>query len=47
MKTRLCIVRLLFAYAVRVWNLPQSRLCDYAVRCKGCAETIPAPVPTR
>ena len=31
---------------VPVWNLPSSRLCDYAVRCKRCAETIPAPVQT-
>src|ERR1700677_309904 len=36
--------RLIFAYNIQVWNLPQSRLCDFAVRCKGCGETIPAPV---
>jgi hypothetical protein len=29
-----------------VLNLLHSRLCDYAVRCKGCAESIPAPVAT-
>ena len=29
-----------------MWNLPQPRLCDFAVRCKGCSETIPAPVET-
>ena len=38
--------RLMFAYTVPVWNLPQSRLCDFAVRCKGCGETVPAPVGT-
>jgi hypothetical protein len=38
--------RLLFAYTSAVWNLPTSRLCDYAVRCKACGETIPAPVET-
>ena len=37
---------LIFAYTVPVWNLPQARLCDFAVRCKGCGETIPAPVGT-
>ena len=39
-------LRLIFSYTVPVWNLPQSRLCDFAVRCKGCSETIPAPVET-
>ena len=29
-----------------MWNQPPSRLCDFAVRCKGCGETIPAPVGT-
>ena len=29
-----------------MWNLPQPRLCDFAIRCKGCGETIPAPVGT-
>ena len=29
-----------------VWHLTQSRLCDYAVCCKECAEIIPAPVAT-
>ena len=36
----------LFAYDGRVWNLPESRLCDFAVKCKGCCENIPAPVLT-
>ncbi len=36
----------MFAYTACVWNLPQSRLCDYAIRCKGCGETVPAPVET-
>src|ERR1019366_3542994 len=39
-------LRLLFAYTGLVWNLPQTRLCENAVKCKGCAETIPAPVGT-
>jgi len=29
-----------------VWQLPQSHICDYTVRCKGCGENIPAPVMT-
>jgi len=29
-----------------VWQLPQSRICDYTVQCKGCGENIPAPVMT-
>jgi hypothetical protein len=33
-------LRYLFAYTVLVWNLPQSRLCDYTVRCKGCGEIV-------
>jgi hypothetical protein len=38
--------RFIFAYTGAVFNLPQSRLCDYTVRCKGCSENIPAPVQT-
>src|ERR1017187_5739389 len=38
--------RLIFAYTVFVWNLPQPRFCDFAIRCKGCGENIPAPVET-
>jgi len=38
--------RLIFAYTGLVFNLPNSRLCDYTVRCKGCGENIPAPVGT-
>jgi hypothetical protein len=30
----------------RVWNLPDSRICDYTVQCKSCGENIPAPVQT-
>ena len=37
---------LLFAYTVWVWQLPQSPICDFIVRCKGCGENIPAPVMT-
>jgi len=29
-----------------VWQLPESRICDYTVQCKGCGENIPAPVMT-
>jgi hypothetical protein len=29
-----------------VWKQPQSRLCDFAVKCKECGETFPAPVGT-
>jgi hypothetical protein len=29
-----------------VFNIPDSRLCDFTVRCKGCGENIPAPVLT-
>jgi len=36
----------LFAYNGRLWNLPDSRLCDYTTSCKGCGENIPAPVQT-
>jgi hypothetical protein len=38
--------RLIFAYTCPVFNLPNSRTCDYTVRCKGCGESIPAPVRT-
>jgi hypothetical protein len=40
------IIRLLFAYAVGVWNLPLAAICDYTVRCKRRGENIPAPVQT-
>ena len=39
-------LRLIFAYTVSVFMLPESRVCDYTVRCKGCSENIPAPVET-
>ena len=38
--------RLLFAYTASVWNLPETRLSDFAIRCKRCGETIPARVGT-
>ena len=38
--------RLLFAYTIHVFMLPESRFCDYTVRCKECGENIPAPVRT-
>ena len=39
-------IRLLFAYTILVFNLPDARICDFTVRCKGCGENIPAPVQT-
>jgi hypothetical protein len=27
-----------------VFNLPQTRPCDFTIRCKKCGENIPAPV---
>ena len=39
-------IRLIFAYTIPVFNLPDTRLCDFAIRCKGCGETVPAPVGT-
>ena len=39
-------LRLLFSYTVSVWNLPESRQCDFIVCCKGCGQNIPAPVQT-
>jgi len=29
-----------------MFNLPDHRLCDFAIRCKRCGENIPAPVAT-
>jgi len=29
-----------------VFNLPESRQCDFTIRCKKCGENIPAPVGT-
>ena len=28
-----------------MFNLPDALFCDFTVRCKGCGESIPAPVP--
>ena len=39
-------ILLIFAYTVSVWQLPQSRISDFLVRCKGCGENIPASVMT-
>jgi hypothetical protein len=39
-------IRLVFAYTVSVWQLAQTRICDFTVRCKGCSENIPATVMT-
>ncbi len=40
------MIRLLFAYTVPDWNLPETCICDYTIRCKGCGENISAPVMT-
>ena len=41
---------LIFAFFSPILSLcgtcPQPRLCNFALRCKGCGETIPAPVGT-
>ena len=37
-------IRLMFAYAVRVFNPPDSRRRDFIANCKGFGENIPAPV---
>ena len=29
-----------------VWNLLDSRICDYTITCKSCSQSIPAPVQT-
>ena len=29
-----------------MFNLPDAQLCDFAVTCKSCGESIPAPVET-
>jgi hypothetical protein len=39
-------IRFIFAYSIRVFNLPVSRFCDFTIRCKGCSEKILAPVDT-
>ena len=38
--------RFIFVYIGAMWHLPESRICDFTVRCKGCGENIPAPVMT-
>ena len=44
---KLCAnLRLIFSYTMAVWNLPQTRLCDFAFHCKGYGGTIPAPIGT-
>ena len=35
-----------FAYTGSVLNVPQSPQCDFAIKCKHCRETIPAPCAT-
>lgn len=38
--------RFLFSYTLLVFNIPESRQCDFMVRCKKCGECVPAPVRT-
>src|SRR5580693_5401270 len=39
--------RFSFAYALcMAFMIPDAFVCDFAVRCKGCGESIPAPVQT-
>jgi hypothetical protein len=39
--------RLLFSYApAMAFLIPMPSVCDLAVRCKGCSETIPSPCGT-
>jgi hypothetical protein len=38
--------RLLFAYTLSMFNLPDAHLCDFIIRCKACGENVPAPVAT-
>ena len=45
-KERGLYFRFIFSYTVRMFNLPENRLCEYTVRCKGCIENIPVPVQT-
>lgn len=34
------------SYTVLVFGMPETRVCDFIVRCKGCGENVPAPVQT-
>jgi hypothetical protein len=29
-----------------MWRIPEGRIWDYVIACKGCRENIPAPVET-
>jgi hypothetical protein len=29
-----------------MWQPPETRICDFTLRCKGCGQNIPAPVET-
>ena len=39
-------IRLLFAYAVWMFQAPNEPVWDYVIRCKQCGRNIPAPVET-
>ncbi len=36
----------MFAYTGSVFNIPQTRKCEFVLRCKACRENVPAPVET-
>jgi hypothetical protein len=38
--------RFIFSYTSSMFNLRGASFCDFAVRCKGCGESIPARVLT-
>src|SRR5260370_23790621 len=41
-----CIFAFCSPILALVFNLPQTRHCDFTIRCKKCGENIPAPVGT-
>ena len=41
-----CIFAFCSPILLPVFNLPETRFCDFTSRCKKCGENIPAPVGT-
>jgi hypothetical protein len=41
-----CLFAFISPILLFVFNLPASRLCDFAICCKGCGQNVPAPVGT-
>ena len=41
-----CIFAFCSPILTLVFNLPQTRQCDFTISCKKCGENIPAPVGT-